>query len=121
MKILRVRRGFTTNSSAYTEWLPPPGGASANGGQGAAGTTASAGADPAMSPPAGATPGIVVPAPTTSPAQVFQPPSHAGGNAMAIVGIAGALATVFVAERVIRQALRRRRKDDEGSDDEQAG
>jgi hypothetical protein len=40
---------------------------------------------------------------------------------MAIVGIAGALATVFVAERVIRQALRRRRKDDEGGDDEQAG
>jgi len=24
MKILRVRRGFTTNSSASSEWVPPP-------------------------------------------------------------------------------------------------
>ena len=90
MRIVRVRRGFTTNSSAYTEWLPPP-----PAGGAAQGTTT---AQPAPQAPA--------------------PASPAAGNTVAVAGIVGALVAVFVAERVYRRLRRDRRapprEDDDG-------
>ncbi|MCB1724633.1 MAG: hypothetical protein H6959_07460 [Chromatiaceae bacterium] len=116
MKILRIRRGFTTNSSAYTEWLPPTSqqgnaGAQAPPGQ----STTPPAAQGAVAP--GTTP--TVPAATagaSSPTAGATPPGHAAGNTLTVVGVIGALLAVFVTERVIRRLRRNRRPDDDADE-----
>lgn len=101
MKILRVRRGFTTNSSSYTEWLPPPSGQ----GQG----------NSATPPPAGGSPVPAVQGGSgAAPAQ--QSGSHLAGNTVTVLGILAALAAVFFGERLMRR-LRRKREQSETDDD----
>ena len=117
MKIIRVRRGYTTNSSAYTEWLPPPqnGGAgqAAQGGSGAA-TAGSAPPAQVARPPA-PSPGAATAVPPPGAPAATAPSSPAAGNSLVFAGLAAALAGVFVTERVIRR-LRRRRKDEGGDE-----
>lgn len=116
MKIRRVRRGYTTNSSAYTEWLPPPqnGPAPGPGGQAAQGGGATQGARPGTPPPPAAGTTTTVPAPTVPSAA--PPPSPATGNSLVLAGLALALAGVFVTERIVRR-LRRRPPKTEDTDE----
>jgi hypothetical protein len=99
MKILRIRRGFTTNSSASTEWVPPPNAAGPNplSGQASQTTPSSQGA------------------------------GHAAGNGqlatngLTIGGIVLAIVSIFLAERVIRLVVRKRKRsatDEQGDADE---
>jgi hypothetical protein len=102
MKILRVRRGYTTNSSAYTEWLPPP----PQGGN--AGQTVT---PPAQTPsPRAAGPAATVPG-QTGQGVAAQAPSHLAGNSLLVAGLLAALVGVFVAERILRRLRRRGTKD----------
>lgn len=97
MKILRIRRGYTTNSSAYTEWLPPPPG-STQGQQPAAappGTTAA--------PPAAANLQGITVAPPAQPVAAAPAQGPLGGNLMMVTGIVAVVAGAFIAERVIRR------------------
>jgi len=103
MKILRIRRGYTTNSSAYTEWLPPPPETPAAG-QSAQG--AAPAATPATPAASAAGTGPAVPAATVQPVS-SQPASPLGGNALVIGGLAGALVVVFAIERLIRRLRRK--------------
>lgn len=98
MKILRIRRGYTTNSSAYTEWLPPPGGGSAQG-SGATGT-APGGSGPAASS-APAVSGTQ--APSAMAGAQTQPPSQLGGNSLLVGGLLAAVVAAFVGERLLRR------------------
>ena len=83
MKVLRIRRGFTTNSSGSNEFLPAAGGADAQP-QALVGQPA---APPATAPPGDPNNGLV----------------------LALVG--AALALVFAGDRAVRALLRRRRED----------
>jgi pyruvate/2-oxoglutarate dehydrogenase complex dihydrolipoamide acyltransferase (E2) component len=118
MKILRIRRGYTTNSSAYTEWLPPPPGTAASGqtGQGGAtGTTtgaAPAGPAPASAgTPAAASPTVPAPGAQSVGAQSASP---LAGNALIVAGLVAAVVAVFGIERL----LRRLRRNSAGEPDE---
>jgi|UPI000731EF95 hypothetical protein len=102
MKILRLRRGYTTNSSAYTEWLPPPPQAPAAGQTQAAPGAPATAALPTPGTPA--TPAVAAPAPHGVSAP---PPSPAAGNSLVIGGLVAALVAVFVGERVLRRRKRR--------------
>lgn len=113
MKILRVRRGFTTNSSSYTEWLPPP-----NGSTPAAAPPGPNGPAQAQTGPVPVTP--PTPAVTVAPpAQQAVPATNANlaGNTSMVLGLLAALAAVFLGERLVRR-LRRSRQQEEGGDDE---
>ena len=82
MRILRIRRGFTTNSSASSEWLPgaptpdPSQGLAGNGGTG-----------PTISTTSGSYP---------------RPQSNASGDAVKVGGLIAIVALVFTAHRVGR-------------------
>ena len=92
MKILRIRRGFTTNFSASTEWIPPPPGSTVPGStlQGSTG----------QSP----TPG--------TPAN-----NQLANNGLIVGGLLAAVVSAVVIERFVRN-IRRTRRDD--NDEEQA-
>lgn len=79
MKILRVRRGFTTNSSSASEWVPPP--------------------PPASMPPIGQTVSGI-------PVQEPAPPPTAS-NAQKVGGLAALVALAFAAERIYRKFRRK--------------
>lgn len=100
MKILRIRRGYTTNSSAYTEWLPPPAGGSAQSNGAPATGTASGG-----SGPGGASAPVVsgTQAPSAMGSTQTQPPSQLGGNSLLVGGLLAAVVAVFVGERLVRR------------------
>ena len=93
MRILRIRRGFTTNSSGANEYLPQPG-TCADAGD-SADATCTAGTGQAL-----------------PPLQPTWEPSN--GLVLALVG--AGLVLVFAADRVVRGVLRRR----EGTGDEPA-
>lgn len=102
MKILRVRRGFTTNSSAAAEWTGQSPDATAAGGASAATPTAqaltptTAGADAS-----GLTAGTQA-AHTPASAQ----PSPGVGNSVILLGAVGLLAGAFLVERLIRALVK---------------
>lgn len=96
MKILRIRRGFTTNSSASTEWVPPPN---------------TAGPNPISSQ---TTPG-------SQGAGNAATNSQLASNGLTIGGIALAIVSIFLAERLIRHIVRKRKRsaaDKQGNADE---
>jgi hypothetical protein len=141
MKILRIRRGFTTNSSAFTEWVPPPGSSGmlrntfTTPGESSSTTPAPGGAPGGSATAPGASPMLPGGPPTASPSPVAagpQPtvsvsggsqvqasghaPGNLGGNSLVIGGVAGAVLLGFVIERVVRRRARRgaaREDDDE--------
>lgn len=83
MKILRVRRGFTTNSSSSSEWVPPPPGTAAPTGQAHTGAVTSTGVAPA-------------------------PGSALAGNTLIVGGVVAGLVTLYLVERLVRKATRKR-------------
>lgn len=90
MRILRVRRGFTTNSSASSEWLPPDG------------------ETPETNPPLGPESGPARPfTPTT---KIAYPMQHQAllSNLTRGGGLVAVVACAFVADRLWR-AFRKRR------------
>jgi hypothetical protein len=104
MKILRIRRGFTTNSSSAAEFLPDGGRIP----------------DASTTPPPTATPRSSGPttimssvAPWGNEAAPSDPPSNTTTLGMVFAAVAGA----FVAGSVVRMVLRRRNRkiDDTGS------
>lgn len=104
MKILRVRRGFTTNSSASSEWLPPEDEAAVS---------------------EGGVPGPVLPVPInigfTPYSKVLLPlqPATPWANLSKGGGLVALVACVFIADRVWRRVRSRRlRADKKVSDDE---
>lgn len=100
MKILRVRRGYTTNSSAYTEWLPPPAGGGAQSSGAPAGGAAVGGSGPAgTSAPAASGTQAPSPMPLAQP----QSPSQLGGNSLLVGGLVAAVVAAFVGERLLRR------------------
>ncbi len=133
MRILRIRRGFTTNSSSFTEWLPPPEEESAGQGeavppaagagnpnpgtpatgQGAAGSQNSIALIPKTGGANQQSTGLSSPPAKSTAAP--QSPGHLAGNTLTIGGILATLAAVFVIERIIR---RFRRTDKAKLDDE---
>lgn len=118
MKILRVRRGYTTNSSSYTEWLPPEQGSAS----GQAGTPSSGGANAGQAQPAAQAPAVAAGAAQTvavagnAPASQ-QPASHAAGNGLVLGGLIAGVLALFLGERLIR---RLRRKSSEPSDGDES-
>ena len=90
MRVLRIRRGFTTNSSGANEFLPQPGSCE-DAGASADASCASGTGQPLPPPP-----------PTWEPSN---------GLVLALVGVG--LVLVFTADRAVRAVLRRR----EGSAD----
>ena len=131
MKILRIRRGYTTNSSSYTEWLPPE-----PAGQAGTGATPPPPSQPAATPASVARPattasgatasaGNVQSTPATMPATMpatapqaapTQATSQLAGNSLLVGGVAVAMAVVFVVERIFR---RLRGKQPVASDDDE--
>lgn len=109
MKILRVRRGYTTNSSAASEFIPPsdaPAGTSS--GNQTAGTAAPATAGPTtVAMPAGpaATVTVAPAAPVTA-----APVASGWSNSAMLGGLAGLVVLAFVAERVLRWGIDRIRR-----------
>ena len=106
MKILRVRRGFTTNSSASSEWVPPTwknlsGGArtESTSGQSATSSTASG----QITGPAAET-GTIVSAlnPSTPSAS-----TNLTGNSVTIGLVAAGILLAFAGERFVRRMLRK--------------
>ncbi|MCB1914439.1 MAG: hypothetical protein KDG52_01780 [Rhodocyclaceae bacterium] len=134
MKIIKVRRGYTTNSSAASEFVPPeswnnqaapvpPVAGSAPGTSPAPPSPASGtaikpfpipvrpetAAGQAASPVAGAPIGQVVQQPQAAAPQA---PGNLGSPGL-LGGLAAMVGLAFVAERGIRAIIRRRRKDDD--------
>ena len=81
MRILRIRRGFTTNSSASSEWLP--GAPTPDPGQGLAGS----GTGPTVSTTSGSYP---------------RTQANASGDAIKVGGLIAIVALVFTAHRLGR-------------------
>jgi hypothetical protein len=123
MKILRIRRGFTTNSSSASEFIP-----SANG-QATPANNAEykPGYEPIL-PPAPysslvqaeaanvtATAKAAVPVLTATtqqgPASELPSVPATGGNGLLIGGFAALVALAFVAEKLLRRLLGKLRKD----------
>ena len=120
MKILRVRRGFTTNSSSYTEWLPPPSGGSGQSTTPPAATASgTAPAQPPTAPPPVAAHAPLHGATAAPPAQQGASPvgPHLAGNTATVLGILAALAAAFLGERLFRR-LRRTDEEHDREDDE---
>lgn len=103
MKILKIRRGFTTNSSASSEWIPSPNGS-----------------------PSG-TPSNTLP--NSAPGTTFTPvtkivlPMNAQPGGSSTIsnltkggGLIALVAVIFLADRTVRTLLRRR-KAKRGDDD----
>ena len=134
MKIIKVRRGYTTNSSAASEFVPPeswnnqaapvpPVAGSAPGTSPAPPSPASGtaikpfpipvrpetAAGQAARPVAGAPIGQVVQQPQAAAPQA---PGNLGSPGL-LGGLAAMVGLAFVAERGIRAIIRRRRKDDD--------
>jgi hypothetical protein len=104
MKILRVRRGFTTNSSASSEWIPPPGAA-----PGAA-PGATSGSPTLPSGAANFTPQAKVVLPMSS-GQTS--PATSWSDSMKVGGLVGIVALAFVIEKVIRKFRARKTEQSE--------
>ena len=92
MKVLSVRRGFTTNSSASSEWLPPQPGATPS-------ETSSATHPESV-------PVLPIPAPPKSPWL----------DGARLGGLIGMIALVFSIDRIFR-SRRKKNLSDRGGDD----
>jgi hypothetical protein len=97
MKILRIRRGFTTNSSASSEWIP--------------GQTPSPISKPTNDIPMGTT-RVVKP----MSASDMQGGSHWTDSAR-LGGLVGVVALAFIAERVTRLIRKKKNKSPEVGDE----
>lgn len=136
MRIIKVRRGYTTNSSAASEFVPPeswsqgsapvppvPGGAPPGGPQAPApGSTAKPFPIPVRPGEftARATPGADAAAGVAPPGQTIQqpqapasPPAPGLTGTGVLGGLAALVGIAFVAERGIRAALKRWRRHDD--------
>ncbi len=98
MRILRVRRGFTTNSSASSEWIPPE----ANPPR------------PSLNESLHVTK-VVLPVGATPPPQAVN-----WGDAAKVGGLISIVAAFFVAERAARSIVRRVRGNKENVTEESA-
>ena len=96
MKILRVRRGFTTNSSASSEWIPAQ-----------PGKVGIEGAPSATTP---------LNALTSSTPSSTQPSANSGADAAKMGGLIALVAIAFTVQKVVRSLLHRK-KETESSDD----
>ena len=106
MRIIRVRRGFTTNSSGANEYLP----------------SAAQGPTPEYLPLPTSRNGVCVvygSHPNSSPTHAQRTHTSAGpvpgrsatqGNALTIGVVIGAVALLFAAERVVRFVIRKMRR-----------
>lgn len=126
MKILRHHRGFTTNSSASSEWVYPPpeelmvpvDEAEADDAE----DTGDAPAGPAPGPGGDADPGRIEGAgPATGTAvaprePAAERPSYLVDNLLLLGGMLLAILGVFALERTVRTVLRRRRQAEEDDD-----
>jgi hypothetical protein len=105
MEILRVRRGYTTNSSSYTEWLPPPLEKEGN-------SSGPKGNKSPVSPSnttdaATQSPGTPV---STAPVSVSNP---AYTNALAVGGFVAIVVGVYLAEKIFRKKRNKERGEEE--------
>lgn len=123
MKILRVRRGFTTNSSASSEWVPPTwqgvvgpktspsgtapttaapsGGARTESFSGQAGTSSTAGGQ--ITGPAAVTGTTVAALNPSTPSTS----TNLTGNSITIGLVAAGILLAFAGERFVRRMLRK--------------
>ena len=111
MKILRIRRGFTTNSSASSEWVPPQWTPGSKVPPAPGSAPSVSGASPSGTPPTSVTPVATEPMPAP-----VQPVSNLPTNAWAVGGVLGLVALVVAIERTMRRVLGPR-KLSEGEDD----
>ena len=113
MKILRIRRGFTTNSSASSEWVPPPWQQNALGfrqGPNAPGTS------PSGSPLPGSTATASGPLGKSGPAAGDVGFGNLGANSVTLGLVLAGIAAAFATERLVRRLLRRNRREPESHD-----
>ncbi len=101
MKILRVRTGFTTNSSSAAEWVVVEPETDA--------TAAASDTTPATTTPAAATSDTAVVKPM--PKLVKATADRTVSNTVILGLLVAGLALLFALERLIRKAWRRRQKD----------
>jgi hypothetical protein len=95
MKILRVRRGYTTNSSSTNEWFPNASSTSAP----------SPGSSP---PPVGKT--ITIMPTTVVPAKTAPTARDTSSNYLKVGGLIGIVALIFLIERLVRFFLKKKSK-----------
>lgn len=118
MKILKIRRGYTTNSSASSEFIPPsPGEGGTAGGAAAANSANATTATSSATTSSGSLPA------TSSPGQAGQvvqgqapqavATSSGAGNGLIIGGFGTLVALAFVVERVVRKMLGRAKPGDD--------
>lgn len=108
MKILRIRRGFTTNSSASSEWVPPPWQQNALGFR--KGPNA-----PGYSPSGSPLPGTGMPGATAESTGVSgsaapatgAPAAGLAGNSLTIGLVVAGVVALFAVDRLARRWLRR--------------
>ncbi len=93
MKILRVRRGFTTNSSSASDWSSPP-----------------KGANSATPLPVGATVELAPAQPSPHAQASASASGESGLGTVGLLGLGGAVFAVILGDRVVRFLIGRSRR-----------
>jgi hypothetical protein len=108
MKILRVRRGFTTNSSSASDWSSPPKGANSA-------TPRPTSATPALGAeqtplPVGATVELAPAQPSPHAQASASASGESGLGTVGLLGLGGAVFAVILGDRFVRFLIGRSRR-----------